>query len=236
MLSIHLKSQLRKFRDSEDGTTLVEMAICISLFLLILFAILDFSRLGYNWVITEKGMQQAARIAAVRPAVCGGLPAVHLQDPTDTGDYSAGTLCLTNGGICAPAAASCLLSGPYGSDNAAGAATATEIWSRIQPLMPQGTTQSNVLMTYEYDPRLGFLGGPYVPVITARIVGGAKDPGDVAEGELPYNELPFQFITPLSALAAQAGASDVTGIPGSIPFPGIEVTIPAEDMNQGNAG
>ena len=236
MMRVGLKSQVREFWESEEGTTLVEMAICIALFLLILFAILDFSRLGYNWVMTEKAMQQSARIAAVRPAVCGGLPPVHLQNPLTTGDYTAGTLCLTDGGICAPAAASCLLSGPYGADNAAGAETATEIWSRIQPLMPQGTTPSNVLMTYEYDPRLGFLGGPYVPIITARVVGSAKDPGDVGDGESPYNELPFQFVTPLSALAAQAGASDVTGIPGSIPFPGIEVTIPAEDMNQGNEG
>ena len=227
---------LQAFVRNESGTTMVELAICISLFLLILFALLDFSRLGYNWVVAEKAMQRGVRLAAVRPPVCGNLPSIHLP-ATGASDYTAGTLCLTDGGICAPARAQCLLSGPYGNGNTAGAATAVEIWDTIEPLMPQGTTTSNVLLTYEYDPRLGFLGGPYVPVITARLVGApnGNTPG-TGVNEDGFDEYPFLFVTPLSALAAQAGASDVTGIPGSIPFPGIEVTIPAEDMNQGVQG
>lgn len=228
---------VRRFTRDESGTTMVELAICISLFLLILFAVLDFGRLGYNWVVAEKAMQRGVRIAAVRPPVCGDLPSIHLPAVGTSPSYTAGTLCLTDGGICAPARAQCLLSGPYGTDNAAGADTAAEIWATIEPLMPQGTTTSNVLMTYEYDPRLGFLGGPYVPVITARLVGASNGntPG-TGVNEDGFDEYPFQFVTPLSALAAQAGASDVTGIPGTIPFPGIEVTIPAEDMNQGVQG
>jgi Flp pilus assembly protein TadG len=223
-----ISTRLREFKRDETGTTLVELAICISLFLLILFAIIDFSRLGYNWVVAEKAMQRGVRIAAVRPPVCSGLPAVHFASSANIGSYSAGTLCLTDGGICAPAFAQCLLSAPASGD---AFATATEIWNALEPLMPQGTTRANIQMSYNYDPRLGFLGGPYVPIITARIVGAAN-----ADSETGYDELPFQFVTPLSALAAQAGASDVTGIPGSIPFPGIEVTLPAEDMNQGMQG
>ena len=166
-LFYQLSKRLRNFRDDQSGTTLVEMAICISLFLLIFFAIIDFSRLGYNWVITEKAMQRGVRIAAVRPPVCGNLPLIHLPDQNipNASEYTAGTLCLVDGGICAPARAQCLLSGPYGSGNAAGAATAAEIWASIQPLMPPGTTTSNILMKYEYDPRLGFLGGPYLSLI-----------------------------------------------------------------------
>lgn len=223
-------SRLRRFRMDEAGTTLVELAICISLFLVILFAIVDFSRLGYNWVVTEKAMQRGARVLAVRPPVCPGLPAIHFADPNNTDSFPAGTLCLTNGGICAPAFAQCLLSQPDATSPGA-VATATEVWGMIEPLMPQGTTAANVLVRYNYDPRLGFLGGPYVPVITSRVV-GAADP----TSPTGYAELPFEFVTPLSALAAQAGASDVTGIPGTVPFPGIEVTIPAEDMNQGMEG
>ena len=232
MIGIVQKSKecFREFKDDETGTTLVELALCISLFLLILFAIIDFSRLGYNWVVAEKAMQRGARIASVRPPVCPGLPAVHFADPNNVNSYTAGTLCLTDGGICTPAFAQCLLSQPAAGD-AVASATATEIWNALSPLMPQGTTTANIQLSYNYDPRLGFLGGPYVPVITARLVGSA-DTGSPTG----YNELPFQFVTPLSALAAQAGASDITGIPGSIPFPGIEVTIPAEDMNQGMQG
>ena len=223
-------SALRRFQNDESGTTLVELAICISLFLLILFAILDFGILGYNWVTAEKGMQIAVRIAAVRPPVCDEVPLVHLSNPGNSNFFKAGTLCSTNGGICAQIDKQCLLSEPA-PGNASATATADEIWSKLEVLLPAGALRSNVLLSYEYDPRLGFIGGPYIPIITARLVG--SEDGDSPNG---YGELPFQFVTPLSALAAQAGASDVTGIPGTIPFPGIEVTLPAEDMNQGVQG
>jgi TadE-like protein len=218
-----LTHRATKFRRDECGTTLVEFAICISLFLLILFAILDFGRLGYNWVVAEKAMQRAVRIAAVRPPVCPGVPIYH-GPPAGGSVANAGTLCRLQAGICDPVSPPpCLLSAPE-AGNLEAEATANEIWAAIQNLMPQGTTSNNLRLRYEYDPRLGFLGGPYVPLITVELVG--NDGGD----------LPFTFITPLSALAANAGAANANSIPGTIPFPGISVSLPAEDMNLGNRG
>ena len=47
--------QLRRLRRNEEGTTLVELAFVIPLFLLMFFMLLDFGRLSYNWVMAEKG-------------------------------------------------------------------------------------------------------------------------------------------------------------------------------------
>lgn len=231
MSKIHRKymNKIKRFGKDDAGTTLVEYAISISLFLLILFAIIDFSRLGYNWVVAEKGMQRAVRIAAVRPPVCDGVPLVHLISSTATGSYRPGDLCSTGGGICNSVTIQCRLDEFPTDDDGAAQSTSDEMWAALVSLLPQGTTRENVQLTYAYDPRLGFVGGPYIPLITARLVANRDGPN--CSGELC-----FAFVTPLSALAASAGASNSSGIPGTIPFPGISVTLPAEDMNHGMNG
>ena len=225
--------RVKRFKRSENGTTLVEFAICIALFLLILFAVLDFGRLGYQWVVAEKAMQKAVRIATVRPAVCPGVPEFHLrQDPFDTTN-STGTLCRDVPGLCASTSApQCLLSNPAAGD---GLTTADEIWAVLDDLLPPGTSKSNVLLSYEYDARLGFLGGPYVPVVTAELVGSFIN-GNTTD-------LMFEFMTPLSELAAAAGSAnaatilpDGTTCTACIPFPRVSVTIPGEDLNKGVEG
>ena len=222
-----IETKAGHFARDESGTTLVEFAMSISLFLLILFAIMDFARLGYNWVVTEKAMQRAVRIAAVRPPVCAGVPIYHSRDPGASTTYGAGTNCGTDGGICTQVDVQCLLSNPDGGSTDA-QDTADEMWAALQDLMPEGTNEANILLQYSYDRRLGFIGGPYVPVITAQVVGASNGNG--------FDELPFTFVTPLSSLAATAGASSSGSIPGTIPFPAISVTLPAEDMNQGMNG
>jgi Flp pilus assembly protein TadG len=231
-LQINLE-RVKRFKNSEDGTTMVEFAICISLFLLILFAVIDFGRLGYQWVVAEKAMQKAVRIATVRPPVCSGVPSFHLrQDPSDI-TYNTGTLCRDVSGLCnTTSTPACLLSGPTTGD---ALTTADEIWATLSVLLPPGTSKSNILMSYEYDARLGFLGGPYIPIVTAELVGsfsaGVK------------TDLMFDFVTPLSALAAVAGSAnaatmlpDGSGCTGCIPFPRVSVTIPGEDLNKGVEG
>lgn len=232
----HIFAKARGFRKSEDGTTLIEYAICVSLFLLILFAIIDFGRLGYSWVVAEKGMQKATRIATVRPAVCPNVPTFHLRaDPTDR-TVNTGTLCREVSGLCVNTGPiQCTLDDAVGG-TAAGD-TADEIWTKVQSLLPPGTSKANILVGYNYDPRLGFLGGPYVPVVTAELVGSYNSQSTTK------TDLMFEFITPLSALAANAGAAsgtnvlpDGTNCTGCIPFPAISVTLPGEDLNQGVDG
>ena len=53
-----ITSVRRQARD-ESGASLIEYTVVISLFLLVYFAVLDFGRLGFNWVMTEKAMQRA---------------------------------------------------------------------------------------------------------------------------------------------------------------------------------
>lgn len=222
---------VRRFARSEEGTTLVELALCISLFLLILFAILDFGRLGYNWVVAEKAMQRAVRIASVRPPICTNVPEFHRRaDPNDD-TFSSGTLCRTQPGLCASVSRQCLLSNPdVNSTESINAAN--EIWASIQPLMPANATSANVLIRYDYDPLLGFLGGPYVPLITAELGSDTTGDGNFTSADTDF---PFTFISPLSALASQT-TGDTYNIPNSIPFPDISVSLPAEDLNVGTGG
>ena len=216
------------WRDTR-GPTLVEFAITISIFLLIFFAILDFARLGYTWVSAEKAVQRVVRIAAARPAVCPGVPLYHQRNTGGPATYPPGTHCRTNGGICVEPDPEpvCTLNGPYA--DAAGQATADEIWTSVNVLLPDDVTRNHVRLTYAYNAQLGFVGGPYIPMITAELLDASGCNGQVC----------FQFVTPLSALAANAGAADVTGVPtegGTIPMPNIAATVPGEDLNVGMDG
>ncbi|NNE88248.1 MAG: pilus assembly protein [Silicimonas sp.] len=221
----------RWFVRSEAGTTLVEFALCIALFLLILFAVLDFGRLGYNWVVAEKAMQRAVRIASVRTTVCADVPEFHSRSDPNDGTFPAGTLCREQPGLCLAVSRQCLLSNPDPA-RAAAAATADEIWASIAPLMPNNAARENVLIRYDYDQRLGFLGGPYVPMITAELGTDSNSDGNFTSAD---EDFLFTFISPLSALAGQATGTS-NSIPNSIPFPDISVSLPAEDLNVGNGG
>jgi Flp pilus assembly pilin Flp len=225
------KTLLKNFWDDTRGTTLVEFAMCIGLFLLILFAVLDFGRLGYNWVMTEKAMQRAVRIAAVRPPVCANVPFYHRRSATDTSTLEPGDRCSASAGLCEDVVRQCRLSQALAGTLAEG--TANEIWQNIQVLLPNGATRENILIEYVQDDNLGFLGGPFTPNVNVELVG--VNNGDFC----------FEFITPLSALAATVGPdrsdadlfNDADGCTGAqIPFPAIAVNLPAEDMNIGNDG
>ena len=65
---------LRRFGRDTRGTALVEMAIVIPLLLLLIFGILEYGRLFWITGSAQKATAIAARIAAVRPAVCPGVP------------------------------------------------------------------------------------------------------------------------------------------------------------------
>ena len=228
---------LARFGRDQRGTTMIEFAICMSLFLLIFFAVLDFGRLAYNWVMAEKAMQRAVRIAAVRPPICPGLPLINVRADLSDGTFPAGTLCRESAGLCASAPAAICTLTTADPANPEAQAAASEIWTAVQAMLPEASSGvpisgANVMLRYDYTPQLGFLGGPYTPMITAQLVGPPGDGG-------AFGNFNFTFVTPLSALAAAAGVDDTTGIPtegASIPFPDVSATIPAEDMNLGGRG
>lgn len=204
----------RKFGQDEAGTTLVELAIVLPVFLLLFLGLIDFGRLGAEYVMAEKAMQRASRIAAVRPAACLNVP---LTNTRGTGLIAGvaphyGAACSAGVGICSdPGTQTCT--------GSATNATAVEIWANIQPLMPSHATIANLQISYANDPRLGFLGGPYVPMVTVEI-----------------QNLNFQFATPLSALAALAGSTNNSAPGATLPFPRMSTSLPAEDLAVGNNG
>lgn len=189
----------------------------LAIFLLLFFGLIDFGRLAYSYVMAEKAMQRAARIAAVRPAVeCKAVTLPMFHERVSDTTNPLGTPC-RNGGVCfAEETLECRLNE---ADTAEGAATAEEIWLAIEGLMPSNAAPANVKITYSFDPNgdLGFLGGPYVPVVTAEI-----------------ENLPFQFVSPLGGLAELAGATGPSGLGSDITYPPMSVSLPGEDLAQGN--
>ncbi|GKY88615.1 TadE/TadG family type IV pilus assembly protein [Sinisalibacter aestuarii] len=208
---------LRRFGRDEAGSTLVEYGLALALLLLITFAMIDFGRLAFHYVAAEKAVEAAARIAAVRPPACAGVPTIHRRGPVDEGAVPPrfGTSCGAGAGICFdPGAITCTA--------VAGNPTADEVWAVIRGTLPTDATISNVAFRYDYDAKLGFLGGPYVPVVTVQL-----------------QALDFTFVSPLSQLAALAvgGATDETdALGGTVPFPALSASLPGEDLAQGGSG
>jgi hypothetical protein len=200
------------FLRDEAGATLVEFAIVISLFLFILFGLIDFGRLAYHVVMSERSMHAAARVAIVRPPVCAGVPQIVTASSSAPASTEYGTSCAV-GGICEnPGTITCL--------GDAGNATAAEIWSQVQHTLPGDTDIANLRFTYSFDDRLSFLGGPYVPVVTVEL-----------------EDVNFVFVTPLAALARVVfGSPEGSSLGPVISMPEMSVSLPGEDLSQGENG
>ena len=236
---IRIKAHLRSLWRNEDGASLVEYSIVLALFLLVLFGIMDFGRLGFNWVMTEKAMQRAARIAAVRPPVCANVPEIHEFGSTGA---RYGTLCRVGPGTCdpAPQRACILMSAADYADvdtqaecdalNTNLSTTAQEIWCILQPILPSNAEPDNIRVSYTFDQNLGFLGGPYTPMVEVSIV---TQNNTVTDGD----PLDFMFLTPLGGMAALAGGvANGVDVGNTIPFPDMSVSLPGEDLNHGSNG
>ena len=202
---------IARFARETRGAVMVEFAIVISLFFFLFFGTIDLGRLFSSFVLGESGADVAVRTAVVRPPACVGVPDRHTRG-TAASAPRFGSSCSAVAGTCASVATiSC-------AGNAANA-TAAEVWARIAPLMPIGTTIANLQFTYTFDPNLGFLGGPYTPMVTVDLSPPA-----------------FQFISPLGALAGAAGAANPGSLGSAITYPTFSVSLPAEDLALGIAG
>lgn len=199
----------RRFLYDETGGVLVEFAIVVSLFMFLFAALLDFGRLSYSGVMAQSAAQLAARTAIVRPPACTGVPQTHQRGGNTLPSF--GTSCSAVAGTCASVATvSC--------SGVASNATASEIWGRVNPLLPPNATIDMLQFSYSFDSNLGFLGGPYTPMVTI---------------ELTLND--FQFASPLAALANAAGATNST-LPSTASYSNFSVSLPAEDLAAGDSG
>lgn len=209
-----LAAALRRFLRDERGSTLVEFGLSIVLMLLLFLGILDFGRMAFHYVTAEKMVQHAARIAAVRPAACPMVPQIHTRG-TATTALRYGSSCSAGAGVCAdPGVISC---SAQPADP-----TSEEVWAFLQVALPNDATMENVVFRYAFDPELGFLGGPYVPLVTVELTG-----------------LDFEFVSPLGALAALAigqSTDQTEQMGGTIPFPALSATLPGEDLAAGTSG
>ncbi len=209
----NIRALLRRFREDERGTTLVEMTVAISCFLLILFGMIDYGRLSYHHTTAEKAMHIATRVAVVRPPACTGVPRVNARGSTTL------TPLPRFGASCSAASNSCADPGEITCTGDAGNSTASEIWGLVGSGLPPGTTISNLRFRYTFDEDLGFLGGPYVPMVTVEL-----------------DDANFSFISPLGQLVALSGGTAPAGLGAAISLPAFSVSLPAEDLAQGMDG
>lgn len=210
-----LKNSICAFVQDETGATLVEFAIVLSIFLLLFFGLIDFGRLGFHYVNAEKAMQVAARVAAVRPPACPNVPLINVR-----GTVSGGTLPPDFGTSCRAGANICLNIGTITCPGGEAISdTDDEVWLLVSGALPNDATIQNLKFSYTYDNNLGFLGGPYVPIVTVEL-----------------QNLDFKFVSPLGALVGLAGAVADPTLGADIPFPPMSVSLPAEDLALGEDG
>ena len=189
---------------------LVEFAIVLPLFLILLFAVIDFGQIYLRWILAEKATQLATRVAVVRPPVCAGVPTFNDRAFGLPKDLPFGTSCAASPGLCAdPGTISCT-----GASALAG--TYDDIIANIGRFIPPAAGPENLRLTYSFAD-LGFLGGPYVPLVTVELVGDIEVP----------------FITPLGRLLQAFYGG--TGLDNPS-MPSMRATLPAEDLTEGGPG
>ncbi|MGR3291740.1 MAG: TadE/TadG family type IV pilus assembly protein [Paracoccaceae bacterium] len=200
----------KRFTSETHGAVLVEFAIVMSLFFFLFFTVIDLGRLFSSVVFSQSGANLAIRTAVVPPPACDDVPDRHSRGTASAPRF--GTSCSAVQNTCAD---ELTISCAGGAANP----TTAEIWLRIAPLMPNGTEIKHLQFTYTFDEELGFLGGPYTPMVTVEIT-----------------PPPFVFISPLGALAGAAGAANPGSIGNAITYPSFSVSLPGEDLALGTAG
>ncbi|MGJ8546043.1 MAG: TadE/TadG family type IV pilus assembly protein [Sulfitobacter sp.] len=205
---IRLARHLPRFARDENGATLVEFAIVVSIFLFLFFSVIDFARLGYTNVTAEKATNMAARMAVVRGPACDGVATV-----TDRG-LLIGTLSLDlpNGTPCTERAGLCKQINTVTCTGTTSNATALAIWTQVRPLLPNNAAIENLQFSYSFDENLNRVGAPYSPMVTVELA-----------------DLQFDFISPLGALARAAGAAD-SNLGESFTFNSMSASLPAETI------
>ncbi len=208
------RRRLARFAQDESGSHLVEFGLVITIMIFLLLAIIDFGRMAFHMVMAEKMVQHAARIAAVRPAACPTVPQTHVRGSATT-ILRYGSSCSAGAGVCAnPGLITCAAS--------SGEPTSEEVWAFLRVGLPNDAEMSNVVFRYEFDPDLGFLGGPYVPLVTVELTG-----------------LEFEFVSPLGqilALVVTNASDELRQLGNAIPFPALSATLPGEDLALGTSG
>ena len=81
-------------RKREDGQSLVEFVLVVPIFLLVLFAIVDFGMAFHAWITVTNSAREGARLGSVR-ATSGEIEQ-RVRDTTDTLDQADLSVAVTN--------------------------------------------------------------------------------------------------------------------------------------------
>ncbi|QFT58100.1 TadE-like protein [Sulfitobacter sp. THAF37] len=200
---------LPRFARDEDGATLVEFAVVLSIFIFMIFTLIDFARLGFSNVMAEKATEKAVRMAVVRAPACPDVARVNQRGLIGVVslDLPNGTSCEARNGLCQDVG---VVSCTGTTDNA----TAAFIWDRVRPLLPNTARPENLRFSYSFDQSLNRVAAAYVPVVTVELV-----------------SLRFDFISPLGALADFASNSKGSTLGEGFTFPAMSASLPAETIN-----
>lgn len=197
----------KAFVRDERGGPLAEFALVIGLLFVVAIFIFEISRFYMQVAMAEYATHLAARVASVRPPVCPGVPEVNDRATGSTARF--GTMCSDPSAPCAAVATQTCA-------GVAGEPVVDEVFAIVQPLLPGGATPANLQFRYDQSD-LGFLGGPYVPIVSVSL-----------------QNLQHDFILPLGQLFAPW--DDGAGGAGTVPLGPLTATMPGEDLNVGTGG
>ncbi len=217
------------FRDDESGASYLEFTVGMMTFFVILFGIIDFSYIFYQWNAATKAVQFGARLAAVSEPVWVQLKtmtgvggSVKPGDPMPTfdstctataDDGSAGT-CTGSGNTYDPAAMRAIVFGRDSNGNSLTACATAAVSNPLQNGMcnyfSDIKSAQRVQIRYQYT-GLGYAGRPGVNGHT----GGPVPTITVSLTGISYS---FIFLNSLMRF-------------GSAPVPALNTTVTGEDLN-----
>lgn len=171
---------MHKFLRNKDGASAAEFAIVVLVFVVLIFATIDFGRLMWDWTRAEAATRAGVRYAVVNAPVAGGLSTVDgvamglgNGNPIPVGSISPDPVICTSSAT----TASCNGFSPYSTP--AFDAIVTEVWKYFPAIgsNPDGTINLSVARTkivVEYRHiGLGYVGNPYgsdiVPLVTVKL-------------------------------------------------------------------
>jgi len=194
------------FWRDERGSVFLELTVTAGVFFVVLFGIVEFSYMYYQWNAATKAVQLGARLAAISNPISSDLTTLTgLSGSVFPGDampafdrVCSGATATCTSGTYSAAAMNALVYGRGGGTSCSDTGSnmgMCDVFNRIRP--------QNVIVRYQYT-GLGYAGRPGGPVPTI----------SVSLTNIPFN---FLFLNGLLGLAP-------------ITIPGLRTTITGEDL------
>jgi len=195
--------RIKALKSRNKGATLVEFSLVLPILFLLIFGIIDFGYILYQYNVAVKSTQIGAQYAATHDSVISGL------NDCGPSNYSApaGTDCALVAGYNASWQITC----PGGAGCQAG--IMTDITTKMQEIYPN-LDPSTVRVTFSGEPGLGYIGrGRPVPAITVSI-----------------ENMQYRYVA-IGAFVNWVSNDD--GFGSSINISSARTTVIAEDLREG---